>query len=140
MYNYLVATLHLENDPRSLYVKVTLKKSATQIANFLLSCENVKLIRFFTWNQNDLLFEFHDENFYFANNSTSEIESIFLKAVINYHEKKVEMIPNDNEVVRIFNFWFSDDFNNLETFRRTIEYYGLDIHTFNWGEGSIYQE
>ena len=134
MSDFLVATLHREMSLHSRYVKVTIEKEATQIANFVLTCDNVKLIRFYTSDQESLLFQFFNGNFYFANKSELDIESVFINATVNYFEKKVKMIPYDNEGVRIHNFWFSDDINNLKTFERTIRHHGLDIDTSKWNE------
>lgn len=140
MKEFLVATLHLEDNPNSRYVKVTLEKEVTQIANFLWSCRNVKFIRFYTSNQDKALFDFMDSNFYYADETSTDIESFFFEILNYYHLNRMTNSFVNNTNVRIYNFWFSDDVNNLETFQRTIEHYGLDIDTLNWSEGSIYQE
>lgn len=125
----VIITLHKSQEPDSRYLKVTVENKLEQLANFFVSAYNVPLIRFFDKFQDKLLVEYKNREFY-ANDEGAQLKENIKKIVA-----KATMIANNEctaELVRISNYWMSEEYNNYSVAVEIIKKYSFKIDYLRW--------
>jgi len=117
-YDEIVVTVA---DKSGRYVKLTIDDTIESIANFILSAQDSdSILRFFD--------KFQNKSFFTNEENVTEIEKIVEIS------KKIKEIENgkSERVLKVYNFWFADEYNSLETFRETVKQAGFKIDSSKW--------
>ena len=102
-------------------MKLTIEDTVEAIANFILSAQDDdNVLRFFD--------KFQDKSFFVNEESVTDAEKI---AEISKTIRDIEKGKSER-VLKVYNFWFADEYKNLETFRETVKQAGFKIDISTW--------
>lgn len=117
--DYLVATIP---NKEKRYLKITIRNELSQIAALITSIENCDEVNFFDNSQDVLLFSYN-------------YEEHKVRAYIDRNLDKLGThFADDTTILDLYNFWFSDTCNNLETFKATAEANNIIINFDRWND------
>ena len=121
----IVATIENEG---GRYVKLTIEDKLESIANLIISAGDYYL-KFYDKFQDYFLLEYGDGG-YFAN---EERVAAAEKKITEIDEKIREIDSAEIKMkLKVYNFWFADECNDLTTFRRTVLEAGFKIDSSTW--------
>ena len=103
------------------YVKLTIEDTVESIANFILSAQDDdNVLRFFD--------KFQDKSFFVNEESVTDAEKI---AEISKKIREIEKGKGER-LLKVYIFWFADEYNNLQIFRETVKQAGFKIDSSTW--------
>lgn len=122
----LVVTLHVEDDKRSSYIKVSINNTGEEVIKLIRTINDVKLVRFYDYTQDNCLFECRKNGFTIFDPA---YESVIYEAL---EEFSMNSDKNVVEYVDILNFWMNEPYNNLVEISKIIKHYNFGIKTEYW--------
>lgn len=122
----VVATIHTGAEKYSQYIKVSIEDNLEQLANFMVSVIENKSVRIFDQYQEELLIEYQEGKFRFNENLKEVVEGIIAEMDFLFSNMK------PRKVVKIHNYWMSDDNNSKVAAVKVIQAHGLKIDYSAW--------